>query len=107
MTIRHFKKSMALLLGGLAVSLHAVGESHCSDQNASIIENAMESRLEAESRTIVWMRNNKQFELDSCLASGDGHQDGRRIRRELMAGGAAPRPCIASGIRLFSSVEYA
>tara|TARA_R110000787_G_scaffold16825_2_gene52876 strand:- start:5862 stop:6263 length:402 start_codon:yes stop_codon:yes gene_type:complete len=74
MTIRHFKKSMALLLGGLAVSLHAVGESHCSDQNASIIENAMESRLEAESRTIVWMRNNKQFELDSCLASGDGHQ---------------------------------
>tara|TARA_R110001606_G_scaffold6342_1_gene28575 strand:+ start:11 stop:412 length:402 start_codon:yes stop_codon:yes gene_type:complete len=74
MTIRHFKKNMALLLGGLAVSLHAVGESQCSDQTASIIENALASRLEAESSAVVWIKNNKQFELNSCRASGDGDQ---------------------------------
>lgn len=74
MTIRHFTKNMALLLGVLAGSLHAAGESKCSDQNASIIESALESRLDAESSAVVWMRNNKQFELNSCLASGDGDQ---------------------------------
>lgn len=83
MTIRHFKpgtimpistKYAALLLGVLAASLQATGEGKCSDQNASIIQSALESRLEAESSTVVWMQNNKQFELNSCLAADDGHQ---------------------------------
>ncbi|MEH6490137.1 hypothetical protein [Hyphomonas oceanitis] len=74
MTIRHFTKNMALVLGVLAGALQATGEGQCSDQNASTIESALESRLEAESSAVVWMRNNKQFELNSCLASGDGNE---------------------------------
>jgi hypothetical protein len=83
MTVRHFKqegmmpkytKHVALLLGVLAGSLQAVGEGTCSDHSASTIQSAMESRLEAESSAIVWMKSNKQFALNSCLASGDGDQ---------------------------------
>ena len=81
MTNRHFKpgtimpkstKYAALLLGLLAGSLQATGQGKCSDQSASIIQSALESRLEAESSTVVWMKNNRQFELNSCLAAAGG-----------------------------------
>ncbi|KCZ57599.1 hypothetical protein [Hyphomonas chukchiensis] len=74
MTITHFTKNMALLLGVLAMSLQAAGEAPCSDRNASTIKSALESRLEAESSAVVWMKSNKQFELNTCFAADDGHQ---------------------------------
>jgi hypothetical protein len=36
------------------------------------VRSALESRLEAESSAVVWMKSNKQFEMDSCETSDDG-----------------------------------
>lgn len=69
-----YTKHVAMLFGVLAGSLQAAGEGTCSDPNASTIQSAMESRLEAESSAVVWMKSNKSFELNTCLASGDGAQ---------------------------------
>ena len=81
MTARHFTrgnhmpkylKYMAILLGVMVGSLPAIAQGACGDDHASIVRSALESRLEAESSAVVWMKSNKQFELDSCEAADDG-----------------------------------
>mgnify|MGYP003629192082 CR=1 FL=1 len=61
-----------MLLGVLVGSFPAFAQGACDEDRVSIVRNALESRLEAESSAVVWMKSNKQFELDSCETSDDG-----------------------------------
>jgi|GEM_PF-2021204 len=67
-----YLKYTAILFGVLMGSLPAIAQGTCSDDQASIARRALESRLEAESSAVVWMKSNRQFDLDSCETSGDG-----------------------------------
>ena len=67
-----YRTHTAILLGVVLGSLPAIAQGRCDEDDASIVRSALESRLEAESSAVVWMKRNRQFALDSCETSDDG-----------------------------------